>query len=46
VLGLAAARAMPEDLRLQALAALARSGLGAGAGLLAVLADKVVERES
>jgi farnesyl diphosphate synthase len=46
VLGLDAARRHAEDLRGQALAALARSGLGAGAGWLAVLADKVVERES
>ena len=35
-----------DELREQALAALVRSGLGAAAGWLAVLADKVVERES
>jgi len=46
VLGLAPARAHAEALRAQAHAALARSGLGAAAGLLAVLADKVVERDS
>jgi farnesyl diphosphate synthase len=46
ILGLAAARRHAEELRLQAHAALASSGLGAAAGLLAVLADKVVERES
>ena len=46
VLGLDAARRHAEDLREQALAALARSGLGSTAGWLAVLADKVVERES
>ena len=46
VLGLDAARRHAEDLREQALAALVRSGLGAAAGWLAVLADKVVERES
>jgi farnesyl diphosphate synthase len=46
VLGLEAARRHAEDLRGQALAALSRSGLGAAAGGLAVLADKVVERES
>ena len=46
VLGLDAARRHAEDLREQALAALVRSGLGSAAGWLAVLADKVVERES
>ena len=46
VLGLDAARRHADDLREQALAALVRSGLGAAAGWLAVLADKVVERES
>jgi farnesyl diphosphate synthase len=46
VLGLGAARAHAQALREQAHAALARSGLGAAAGLLAVLADKVVEREN
>jgi len=46
LLGLAAARQYAEDLRLQAHAALVRSGLGAAAGALAVLADKVVEREN
>jgi farnesyl diphosphate synthase len=45
VLGLGAARAHAQALRLQAHAALARSGLGTSAGLLGVLADKVVERE-
>ena len=46
VLGLAAAQSHAQALRVQAHAALARSGLGQAAGLLAVLADKVVERES
>jgi farnesyl diphosphate synthase len=46
VLGLEAARRHAEDLRRQALAALSRSGLGPAAGMLAVLADRVVERES
>ena len=46
VLGLEAARRHAQDLRRQALAALSRSGLGPAVGLLAVLADKVVERES
>jgi len=46
VLGLAAARLYAEELRRQALAALAAGGLGSGARWLAVLADKVVERES
>ena len=46
VLGLDAARRHADDLREQALAALVRSGLGAAAGWLAVLADKVVERKS
>jgi farnesyl diphosphate synthase len=45
VLGLDAARRHAADLRAQAHAALARSGLGADAGALAWLADKVVERE-
>ncbi len=45
VLGLGAARREADALRGQAHAALARSGLGASAALLAVLADKVVERE-
>jgi farnesyl diphosphate synthase len=45
VLGLDAARRHAQDLRGQAQAALARSGL-ADAGRLAVLADRVVERES
>jgi farnesyl diphosphate synthase len=44
-LGLAAARRHAEELRSQAHSALARSGLG-DAGWLAILADKVVERES
>jgi farnesyl diphosphate synthase len=46
VLGLGAARAHAQALRRQAHEALAASGLGAAAGLLAVLADKVVEREN
>jgi farnesyl diphosphate synthase len=46
VLGLAAARHHAHELRDQAHAALARSGLGGSAALLAVLADKVVDRES
>ena len=46
VLGLGAARSHAEALRRQAHEALARSGLGASAWLLAALADKVVERES
>jgi len=46
VLGLEAARRHAEDLRRQALAALSRSDVGPRAWLLAVLADKVVERES
>jgi farnesyl diphosphate synthase len=45
VLGLDAARRHARELRGQAHAALARSGL-AGTALLAVLADKVVERDS
>lgn len=44
-LGLDAARAHAEALRLQAHAALRQSGLGGSAAMLAVLADKVVERE-
>jgi farnesyl diphosphate synthase len=46
VLGLEAARRYAEELREQALAALARSGIGAAGSLLAVLADKVVERDN
>jgi farnesyl diphosphate synthase len=46
VLGLGAARRHAQQLRQQAHAALAASGLGDSAALLAVLADKVVERES
>jgi len=46
VLGLEAARRYAGELRRQALAALDASGLGRDAGRLAVLADKVVERES
>jgi farnesyl diphosphate synthase len=46
VLGLDAARRHAQSLREQAHAALLRAGLGADAGLLGVLADKVVERES
>ncbi len=46
VLGLPAARAHAERLRQQAHAALGRSGVAASAGLLAMLADQVVERES
>jgi len=46
VLGLGAARRHAQQLRQQAHAALAASGLGASADLLSVLADKVVERES
>jgi farnesyl diphosphate synthase len=45
VLGLAAARRHAQDLREQAQSALARSGL-ADTAALALLADKVVERES
>ena len=45
VLGLDAARRHADELRDIALAALARSGL-ADAGLLSLLADKIVERES
>ena len=45
VLGLEAARRHAQDLRRQAQAALSRSGLGPRRAL-AVLADKVVERES
>ncbi|MDP2004899.1 MAG: polyprenyl synthetase family protein [Rubrivivax sp.] len=45
LLGLAAARHHAEALRQQAHAALQRSGLGTAAEVLAVLADKVVERE-
>ena len=46
VLGLQAARRHAQELLQQAHQALQRSGLGESAGLLAVLADKVVERES
>jgi farnesyl diphosphate synthase len=46
VLGVDAARAHAQVLRLQAHAALERSGLGAPAGRLATLADRVVERDS
>ncbi|MDQ2778449.1 MAG: polyprenyl synthetase family protein [Pseudomonadota bacterium] len=46
VLGLPTARRRAESLRQQAHAALADSGLGSAAALLAVLADKVVERDS
>jgi farnesyl diphosphate synthase len=46
VLGLDAARQHAESLRQQAHAALAASGLGSQAAVLAALADKVVERES
>ena len=46
VLGLQAARQHAQELLQQAHEALRRSGLGDAAGLLAVLADKVVERES
>jgi farnesyl diphosphate synthase len=45
VLGLEAARAHARELRLQAYAALAASGLGGGGAALATLADRVVERE-
>ena len=46
VLGLEAARRHAQELRLQAQAALTRSSIGPATGLLSVLADKVVERES
>jgi len=46
VLGLDAARRHAESLRQQAQAALACSGLGDQAAVLAALADRVVERES
>ena len=46
VLGLEAARRHADELRDQAQAALARSGLTAAAGLLSTLADKVVERDN
>ena len=46
VLGLVAARDHAQTLRRQAHEALAASGLGAAAAWLAVLADKVVEREN
>jgi farnesyl diphosphate synthase len=45
VLGLGAARRHAGELRHQAHAALARTGLGERAAALALLADKVVERE-
>jgi farnesyl diphosphate synthase len=45
VLGLEAARRHAAALRSRAHAALGRSALGAATGLLAVLADKVVDRE-
>ncbi len=45
VLGLDAARAHAEALRRQGHDALRRSGLGGGAAMLGILADKVVERE-
>jgi farnesyl diphosphate synthase len=45
VLGLEAARTHAQSLRAQAHAALARSGLGAAADVLEILADRVVERE-
>jgi farnesyl diphosphate synthase len=45
VLGLGAARRHAGELRQQAHAALARTGLGERAAALALLADKVVERE-
>ena len=46
VLGLDAARRHADELRDQARDALARTGLGGPAVLLAVLADKVVERDN
>jgi farnesyl diphosphate synthase len=46
VLGLDAARHHADELREQAHAALARTGLGGAASLLSVLADKVVERDN
>jgi farnesyl diphosphate synthase len=46
LLGLAAARAHAQALREQAQAALVRTGLGGAVSLLAVLADKVVERDN
>jgi farnesyl diphosphate synthase len=46
VLGLDAARRHAQALREQAHSALQRAGLGGNAALLAILADKVVERES
>lgn len=46
LLGLDGARREAEALRRQAHAALAKSGLGAAAALLALLADKVVERDN
>lgn len=46
VLGLPAARRHAQELCTQAHQALARSGLGAAAATLALLADRVVEREN
>jgi farnesyl diphosphate synthase len=46
VLGLPAARRHAQELCLQAHQALARSGLGAATATLALLADRVVEREN
>jgi farnesyl diphosphate synthase len=46
VLGLGAARAHAQTLRAQAHDALGRAALGGAASLLAVLADKVVERDN
>jgi farnesyl diphosphate synthase len=46
VLGLGAARRHAGELRVQAHAALVRTGLGDAAELLSVLADKVVERDN
>jgi farnesyl diphosphate synthase len=46
VLGLEAARRHAQDLNRDAHAALARSGLGAAAATLALLADRVIERQS
>jgi farnesyl diphosphate synthase len=46
LLGLDAAQRHAQDLRVQAHAALQRSGLGDAARLLTVLADKVVDREN
>ena len=46
VLGLTAARQHADELRAQAHAALERGALGGAAALLAMLADKVVERDN